>query len=89
MTEAIRNTIDSGKYGCGVFIDLKKSFDTVNHSIVLKKMEHCRIRCVALYWFASYLSHKKQYASVNGHISEYIDISSGVPQGSILEPPFS
>ena len=86
MTEEIRNTIDNGNYGCGVFIDLKKAFDTVNHSILLKKLEHYGIRGVALDWFCSYLSNRKQYVSVNGHIFETLKIRCGVPQGSVLCP---
>ena len=85
MTESIRNIIDNGKFGCGVFIDLKKAFDTVNHSILITKMEH-GIRGIALDWFTSYLSNRMQYVSINGHISEYRHISCGVHQGSVLGP---
>ena len=84
MTEEIRNIIDKGNYECGVFIDLKKAFDIVNHSILLKKLDHYGIRGVTLDWFCSYLSNRKQYVSVNGHISETLQIRCGVPQGLYL-----
>ena len=83
MTECIRKTTDEGMFGIGVFIDLH---DTVNHSILLKKLKHYGIRGVALDWFSSYLSEGKQYVSVNGHSSEKLEISCGVHQGSVLDP---
>ena len=86
MTETIKSTIDNGRYRCGVFIDLQKAFDTVNHSILLNKLEHYGIRGTALKWFASYLTDLQQYVSVNGHCSNYLNISCGVPQGSVLGP---
>ena len=48
ITEKIRSCIENKKYGCGVFIDLKKAFDTVNHLILLKKLEHYEVRRVML-----------------------------------------
>ena len=77
----IKETIDSGKYGCGVFIDLRKAFDTVNHDL-----ENYGIRGDMLHWSQSYLSSHKQYVSFNGHSSELLEINCGVPQGSVLEP---
>ena len=69
ITEKIINSIDNGNYGCGIFINLKKAFDTVNHSILLRKLDHYGIRGTPHEWFASYLSNRKQYVSVNGHVS--------------------
>ena len=60
ITEKIEESIDKGKFGCGIFNDLRKAFDTVNHDILLLKLEHCRIRDNKLNWFKSYLSNRKQ-----------------------------
>ena len=86
LTASIKKTIDDGMFGCGAFIDLQKAFDTVNHSILLKKMEHYGVRGIALDWFTSYLSDRHQYVSVNGYTSDYLNISCGVPQGSVFGP---
>ena len=58
-----------GGYGCGVFIDLQKAFDTVNHSMLLKKLEHYGMKGTALKCFTSYLTDRQQYLSVNAHCS--------------------
>ena len=82
----IKETIDNGKFGCRVFIDLRKAFDTVNHEILLVKLEHYGIRGNMLNWFQSYLSNRKQYVSFNGHSTELLEINCGVPQASVLGP---
>ena len=86
ITERIKESIDNGKFGCGLFIDLRKAFDTVNHEILLLKLEHYGIRGILLDWFKSYLSNRKQFVCINGISSSLKDISCGVPQGSVLGP---
>ena len=86
ITERIKNSIDHGKYGCGIFIDLKKAFDTVNHKILLDKLDHYGVRNELLKWFESYLTDRKQYVFHNGESSTLKDITCGVPQGSVLGP---
>ena len=86
MTETIKETIDNGTFGCDVFIDFQKAFDTVNYSILINKLEHYGIGGVGSDWFRSYLSNRKQYVSVNGKGSEQKSVTHGVPQGSVLGP---
>ena len=81
MTEAIRKTLDSKKYGCGIFIDLQKAFDTVNHGILIDKLEHYGVRGNALAWFKSYLSERYQFVEVEDKNSELLRVTHGVPQG--------
>ena len=86
LVENITNAMDNGKFTIGVFIDLKKAFDTVDHSILVTKLDHYGIRGVAKKWLYSYLENRKQYVCFNGTDSGFLPITCGVPQGSILWP---
>ena len=86
ISEMIKASIDTEKFGCGIFIDLRKAFDTVNHEILQNKLEHYGIRDSMLKWFQSYLIDRKQYVSMNGQSSELLLNNCGVPQGSVLGP---
>ena len=86
ITENIRKCLDNGEYACGVFVDLQKAFDTVNHNILLNKLEHYGVRGVALNWFRSYLHDRKQFVSILGFDSDIKTVRHGVPQGSVLGP---
>ena len=86
ITENIRKALDDGNIGCGVFVDLQKAFDTVDHQILLAKLNHYGIRGVSNDWFKSYLFNRSQYVSTNGYDSGLATINCGVPQGSALGP---
>ena len=88
MVEKIRSAWEKGESCLGIFIDFKKAFDTVDHGILLAKMEHMGIRGAPLELLKSYLSDRKQYVVFGGAESSQETISLGVPQGSILGPLF-
>ena len=68
----------------GIFLDVSKAFDCVDHNILLKKLEFYGIRDTALMWFQSYLKNRSQYVEVNGTKSEEYTTNIGVPQGGVL-----
>ena len=86
LTENIKQEIDKGRFGCGIFIDFQKAFDTVDHNILLEKLHHYGIRGISNNWFKSYLNDRKQYVTINGYNSDFASIECGIPQGSILGP---
>ena len=75
-----------GKLLLGVFVDLKKAFDTVVHTISLRKLELYGIRGKIHEWFSSYINNRSQFVHYNDYNSEGKHITHGVPQGSILGP---
>ena len=86
LTEDIRSALDDNCFASGVFIHLQKAFDTVDHGILLSKLNHYGIRGKANDWFKSYLTNRKQFVSINGLNSNELLIKIGVPQGSVLGP---
>ena len=69
-----------------VFLDFSKVFDTVNHTLLLQKLEHMRIRRTSLKWFELYLTNRTQVVCIDDINSTEKNILSGVPQGSVLGP---
>ena len=86
ISESIRYSIDNNEFGCAIFIDFEKAFDTVNHSILLLILYRCGVRGKVYDWFQSYISNREQFVCVNGHDSDSLSVTCGVPKGSVLGP---
>ena len=71
-----------------LYIDFKKAFDTVNHKLLIEKLENMQIKNNVLNWICSYLTNRTQYTRLGENISKDMEVKTGVPQGSILGPLF-
>ena len=86
LNTRITKALDSGNYAASVFLDFAKAFDTVNHQILLSKLENYGIRGPAKACFESYLKNRHQIVKIGDTLSDKMQIVRGVPQGSILGP---
>jgi retron-type reverse transcriptase len=82
----IQNNMEKRLFSCGIFLDLKKAFDTVDHSILVGKLEHYGVRGIINNWFKSYLTDRIQTTQNEENISTKETNRYGVPQGSVLGP---
>ena len=86
LSDQIHDSFERNIFTLGIFIDLSKAFDTVNHQILLKKLEYYGIRNNSLKWFENYLHKRQQYLHADDITTNLQRIRCGVPQGSILGP---
>ena len=86
LGDKIRFNTDKGLYTGVILLDLQKSFNTVDHNILLSKLRAVGADNIVINWFTSYLSERKQFVDINGTCSSSESITCGVPRGSILGP---
>ena len=85
MTEEMR-PLDNRRYGCEIILDVQKAFDTLNHDILLTKLEHYGIRRNTLKWFKSCQCERSHSVSINGSSSSLMRTTCRLPQGSVIGP---
>ena len=86
LIEEISSSLDNKKATIGVFIDLKKAFDTIDHTLLIRKLDHYGIHGLSNNWVKSYLEGREQFVQVDEYRSNVSEILCGVPQGSVLGP---
>jgi len=86
MVDKLTDALDNRSCAMGIFINLVKAFDTVDHNILLQKLSHYGIRALPLDWLNDDMTGRKQYVSYNGVNWATCDVNCDAPQGSILGP---
>ncbi len=86
ITNQLVNDIDSGNVSILALLDFSKAFDTVNHKLLLAKLQSLGFMTSAIQWVQSYLQDRRQRVHINNNKSDWLSIANGVPQGSILGP---
>ncbi len=86
FTNKITEALEKKQHSIAIFCDLRKAFDTVDHKILIKKLESLGVKGTELKWFENYLAGRKQFVSFDNYHSPLLNIETGVPQGSILGP---
>ena len=86
LHDFLTHNINKNLHSFGIFLDLSKAFDLIDHSILLTKLSYFGIRGIPLKWFQNYLSDRSQFISYKSSFSSLSKICYGVPQGSILGP---
>ena len=86
IVDRINTALNAGKHVARAFLNFRKAYDTVNHSILLTKMHAYGIRGNILDWFKNYPNNRTQFTSINNTHSDKNNISCGIPQGSVLGP---
>lgn len=82
----ICNALDQKKHCAALFVDLIRAFDCVHRGLLLNRLKDIDISDLVCQWFRNYLPDRTQCAAANGHQSDFMRVSNGVPQGSILAP---
>ena len=86
LSDRIHNYLGNCQIPFAVFLDLSKAFDTLDHNILLHKLNHYGIRGVAKQLLESYITNRQQFVQINDIRSKVITTNIGVPQGSVLGP---
>ena len=86
LVDRIYTDLDEKQLPIAIFIDLSKAFDTIDHTILISKLEHYGVENNELQWFISYMHNRQQYVEIENTKSTTETITTGVPQGSILGP---